>query len=328
MMADLVHINRFTQQTEPALAKSWKVSPDGLRYTLKLRRGLRFSDGHPLDADDVLFSFQLYLDEKVHAPQRDLLIVGGKPIVVGKLDSETLVFELAQPYGVGDRLFDGFAILPRHLLQKAYSEGTLAQAWSLTTPPEQIAGLGPFRLKEYVPGQRLVLERNPHYWKVDAKGSRLPYLDELTFLFVSSEDAQVLRFQAGETDLISALNAENFAALEPDQQKRGYRLHDLGPGLEYAFLFFNLNDLDPKALGPVARKQSWFRQVAFRQAVSAAIDRDAIVSLAFQGRAIPLWSHVTAGNRLWVNDRLPRPPRSIERARQLLQAVGFSWCTD
>src|SRR2546427_5351381 len=113
MMADLVHINRFTQQTEPALAKSWKVSPDGLRYTLKLRRGLRFSDGHPLDADDVLFSFQVYLDEKVHAPQRDLLIVGGKPIAVRKLDSETLVFELAQPYGVGDRLFDGFAILPR-----------------------------------------------------------------------------------------------------------------------------------------------------------------------------------------------------------------------
>src|SRR2546422_163508 len=229
MMADLVHINRFTQQTEPALAKSWKVSPDGLRYTLKLRRGLRFSDGHPLEADDVLFSFRLYLDEKVHAPQRDLLIVGGKPIVVGKLDSETLVFELAQPYGVGDRLFDGFAILPRHLLQKAYSEGTLAQAWSLTTPPEQIAGLGPFRLKQYVPGQRLVLERNPYYWKADRKGNRLPYLDELVFLIVPSEDAQVIRFQAGDTDVISRLNAENYAVLERQQQARGYTMSDIGP---------------------------------------------------------------------------------------------------
>jgi peptide/nickel transport system substrate-binding protein len=328
LMSDLIHINRYSQKTEPALARKWETSRDARHYTLRLRRDLVFSDGHPADADDVLFTFRAYMDETVHSPQRDLLIVSGKPIELRKVDSQTVAFDLAQPYAAVERLFDGFAILPRHLLERPYQEGRLSQAWGLGTPPGQIAGLGPFRLKEYVPGQRLVLERNPHYWKVDAKGSRLPYLDELTFLFVSSEDAQVLRFQAGETDLISALNAENFAALEPDQQKRGYRLHDLGPGLEYAFLFFNLNDLDAKALGPVARKQSWFRQVAFRKAVSAAIDRDAIVSLAFQGRATPLWSHVTAGNRLWVNDRLPRPPRSIERARQLLQAAGFSWRTD
>jgi len=78
MQADLVHINRATQLTEPALAKSWKVSPDGLVYTLILQQGIRFSDGEPLDADDVLFTFHVYLDENVHAPQRDLLIVGGK----------------------------------------------------------------------------------------------------------------------------------------------------------------------------------------------------------------------------------------------------------
>ena len=328
MMADLVHINRFTQQTEPALAKSWKVSPDGLRYTLKLRRGLRFSDGHPLDADDVLFSFQVYLDEKVHAPQRDLLIVGGKPIVVRKLDSETLVFELARPYGVGDRLFDGFAILPRHLLQKAYSEGTLAQAWSLTTPPGQIAGLGPFRLKQYVPGQRLVLERNPHYWKADRKGNRLPYLDELVFLIVPSEDAQVIRFQAGDTDAISRLNAENYAVLERQQQARGYTMSDIGPGLEYNFLFFNLNDLTARSLPQIARKQAWFRQLNFRQAVSAAIDREGIVRLVYQGRAEPLWGQVSPGNKLWANQALPRPPRSLDRARELLRAAGFSWKAD
>src|SRR6202795_1469166 len=111
MQADLVHINRSTQLTEPALAKSWKISRDGLQYTLALRPGLRFSDGHPLDADDVLFSFPVYLDESMHAPQRDLLIVGGKPITVRKVDPQTLVFKFAKPYGVEERLFDGFAIL-------------------------------------------------------------------------------------------------------------------------------------------------------------------------------------------------------------------------
>src|SRR6267378_6480072 len=88
MQADLVHINRATQLTEPALAKSWKISADGVRYTLTLRRGLKFSDGHPVDIEDVLFTFRVYLDEAVHATQRDLLIVGGKPIAVRKVDAQ------------------------------------------------------------------------------------------------------------------------------------------------------------------------------------------------------------------------------------------------
>src|SRR5262249_30680914 len=75
MHADLVHINRETQRTEPALAKSWKISTDGKRYTLLLRKGIKFSDGSPFSADDVVFSFQLYLDEKLHSPQRDLLVI-------------------------------------------------------------------------------------------------------------------------------------------------------------------------------------------------------------------------------------------------------------
>src|ERR1700724_4810830 len=114
MQADLVHINRATQLTEPALAKSWKGSSDGLDYTLTLRQGLHFSDGQPLDAEDVLFTFRVYLDEAVHAPQRDLLIIGGKPITVRKVDALTLVFHFAKPYSVGERVFDGLAILPRH----------------------------------------------------------------------------------------------------------------------------------------------------------------------------------------------------------------------
>src|SRR5271166_3346565 len=75
MMADLISINRQTQQTEPSIAKSWTVSRDGREFVLELRHGLRFSDGHPMDAADVVFTFQVYLDEKVHSPQRDLLII-------------------------------------------------------------------------------------------------------------------------------------------------------------------------------------------------------------------------------------------------------------
>jgi peptide/nickel transport system substrate-binding protein len=326
MQADLVHINRATQLTEPALAKSWKVSSDGLDYTLTLRRGLRFSDGEPLEAEDVLFTLQVYLDEGVHAPQRDLLIVGGKPVTVRKIDAQTLLFHFAKPYGVGERVFDGLAILPRHLLEKPYQEGKLGQIGSLSTPANQWAGLGPFHLKEYVAGQRLILERNPYYWKTDAQGHRLPYLNELVFLFVPSADAQVLRFQSGDTDVISRLGAENFSALA--RQQHGYTMTDAGPGLEYNFLFFNLNDVADKTAPETARKQKWFREVKFRQAVSAAVDREAIVHLVYQGRGAALWGPVTPGNRRWIDAAIPHSARSLDKARQLLRDAGFRWTNE
>src|SRR5215469_3171056 len=325
MNSDLIHINRETQKTEPALAKSWTVSRDGKTFTLQLRRGLRFSDGQPFTADDVVFSFELYLDEKIHSPQRDLLIVGGKPISVRKLGDYTVQFQLTEPYAAAERIFDGLAILPKHVLESAYKNGTFSKLWGVSAPPNEFAGLGPFRLKEYVPGQRIVLERNPYYWKEDRAGHRLPYIGQLVFLFVPSEDAQVIRFQAGDTDLLSRFGAEDFAVLQREQAAKGYALQDLGPGLEYSFLFFNLNNLDGKNLPAIAQKQSWFRDVRFRQAVSAAIDRDGIVRLVYNGRATPLWSQVTPGNKLWVDSSLADPPQSVDRARELLRSAGFSW---
>ncbi len=325
MMADLIHINSYTQQPEPALAKSWTVSPDGRKYALKLRHGLRFSDGLPLTADDVVFSFQVYLDEAVHAPQRDLLMVSGKPISVTKVDAETVLFELASPYGPGLRLFDGFAILPRHLLEGPYRAGRLAEAWSPTSPSTEIAGAGPFRLKEYVPGQRLVLEKNPFYWKQDSKGTQLPYLNELIFLFVPSEDAQVLRFQSGDIDVLSRISALNFSMLQSRASANGYRLDEAGPSLEWSFLFFNLNDLSKKNLPQIAAKQKWFANTAFRQAVSLVVDREGMVRLIYQTRATPIWSPVTPGNKQWYDQQLPHFARSLDQARQVLRGAGFNW---
>jgi peptide/nickel transport system substrate-binding protein len=327
MTGNLIRIDRATHRTAPALAKAWTVSKDGLSYVLELRRGLAFSDGRPVTADDVVFSFECYLDERNASPQRDLLLVGGKPVAVRKLDARRVSVEMSQPYAVAERLFDGIAILPKHLLGPAQAEGKLAQAWGLATPPDRIAGLGPFRLKAYVPGERIVLERNPHYWKADKAGRRLPYLDELVFLLVPSEDAEVLRFKAGETDLISRLGADNFAALEADAAAGRYTLHDLGPGLEYSFLVFNLNTQGK--LEGVAKKQAWFRNPAFRRAVSAAVDRRGIARLVYRGRATPLGTHVTPGNKLWINAALAAPkPRSLDRARQLLSGAGFTWNGD
>jgi peptide/nickel transport system substrate-binding protein len=321
-MADLVHINRRTLVTEPALAERWEVSADRRRYTVHLRRGVRFSDGHPFDADDVVFTFEAHLDPATGSPQRDLLIVHGKPVELRKQDAHTVVFSFAETYAPGDRLFDSIAILPRHLLQDAFGKKLLAKSWPLGTPAAQIAGLGPFRLREHVPGQKLVLERNPYYWKTGAGGERLPSIDGVTVLFVPGEDTQALRFRAGETDIIARVGARNFAVL--DRPDAAYRMEDLGPSLEFNFIAFNLNDLSGRH-PEVAAKQRWYRNVEFRRAISSAIDREAIVKLVYQGRGAPLWWHVSPGNRLWENQALPKPRRSVEKARDLLRAAGYSW---
>lgn len=328
LSADLIHINVESQKTEPALAKAWKVSPDGKTYTLELRQGIFFSDGHPFDADDVVFSFKVYLDEKVGSPQRELLDVGEKPIQVRKLGPYKVAFELPQPYAAAERLFDNVSILPQHLLHEAYEKGELARAWNLATNPGAMAGLGPFRVKQYIAGQQLLLERNPFYWKVDVKKNRLPYLDELRFVTVPSEDAETIRFQSGDLDVIDNINAGNYATLEKNQGAKHYRVQDLGPGMEYDFVFFNLNDLSSQQLPEIIRKQEWFRKDVFRQAVSAAIDRDDIVRLVYNGRATSLASQVTPANKLWINPAIPRPIHSLEKAKALLRSAGFSWRPD
>jgi len=323
---DLLHINNRSQQTEPGAADRWSVSSDGKHYRLHLRKNLRFSDGAPCQVEDVIFSFETYLNEEMNAPQRNLFIIAGKPMVVRKIDAETIGFDLPQPYAAAERLFDGVAILPRHLLQGEIAKGMAAQMWGLATTPQRVAGLGPFRLKKYIPGERLILERNPYYWKRDKRGKPLPYLDEIVAIFTGTSNAETLQFQAGETDVLNRISASDFAVLERDQRNRRYRLVDLGPGLEFEFLFFNQNALhaDPRLLS-ISRRQKWFNQTAFRQAVSSAIDRESIIRLAFLGRAYPLVTSETPSNSRWVNREIPRPVRSLEHARQLLRKSGFTW---
>ena len=176
MQADLIHINRQTQRTEPALASSWKVSPDGRKYTLQLRRDVKFSDGAPFTADDVIFTFQLYLDEALNSPQRDLLVIDNKPIVIRKLDNYTVEFDLTKPYGPGERIFDSLAILPKHLLEAAYRDKKIGEIWGVNAKPEEIAGLGPFRLKELCRRVSSSFSRRnlPNYWRKDASESTMP----------------------------------------------------------------------------------------------------------------------------------------------------------
>jgi peptide/nickel transport system substrate-binding protein len=314
MNADLITQNRATQMTTPALAESWVVSRDGKRYTVRLKKNVRFSDGEPFDAEDVVFTIRTYLDERTHSPQRDLLLIDGTPLQVRKIDQFTVAFDLPSRYATAERMFDGLAMLPKHLLQQSYHDGSLAHAWTLNTAASLIAGLGPFRLKSYQPGERLILERNPYYWN---QGK--PYLDEIEFIFVGDEDAELARFLAGETDVINRLSPKNAAVL----QARRLEVEDAGPSLDYNFLFFNLTPQSPHPA------KDWFEDRAFRQAISTAIDRKSIVDLIYAGKASPLRVHVTPGNRTWAQPGNPVPQLAdLKLAHHILSSAHFNWNAD
>jgi peptide/nickel transport system substrate-binding protein len=166
----------------------------------------------------------------------------------------------------------------------------------------------------------VVLERNPNYWKTDRAGQRLPYLDELTFLAVAKRGCAGDPLPGGRHRHDQPRGRRNFAVLEKDAKARGYALQDLGPGLEYTFLFFNLGDLAGKGLDATARRQAWFKDAASDEPCRRRWDRVGMARLAFGGRATPLGSHVTPGNKLWVDASLQAPAQSPQRARELLKA--------
>lgn len=327
MNARLIRINRQTQQAEGELATQWQLSPDGKTLDCDLRTDAKFSDGQPFTAEDVLFTFQVLQDPKVASPLADTFQSGGGQMKVEKLGDHKVRFAFSSPLAAVERLFDGIAILPKHSLEAAYREGKFAEAWNLSTPPAQVVGLGPFKLKEVVADQRIVMARNEHYWKKDASGTQLPYLDELIISIDADRSAQVLKFQNGETDLLYPVNVDDVPALQALEQQGKIKLMDMGPSQIREIFWFNLNDGKSKEgkpfLDPV--KRAWFSDVRFRQAISHAIDRDAIVSVVFAGKAAPQYGFLSAGDKLWHNDQVKKYSYDVERAKSLLKQAGFKY---
>lgn len=322
----LVALDRQTLEPVPALAESWEVSDEGRVLDVELRRGVRFSDGEPFDAEDVVFTFETLLDPQNRAPQRASLVIGGEPVKVGATGSHSVRFELSQPRAAVVRMLDGVWILPSHRVRRLVLAGEWPQAWGVGTLPGEMVGLGPFRLASYRTGERLVLERNPHYWKVDPQGVRLPYLDEIEFVMVAGEDAEVLRFAAGDTDITDRLSPDNFHSLQ--RAGADHVMTDVGPGLSYSFLFFNLNDLAGRNLLEFESRQAWYRKRHFRRAISLGIDRAGIARVVYRGRAVPLATHELPVSDTWRMPTLEPPRHDPEAARQALRLAGFGWRHD
>lgn len=317
--ARLVRVNGVTQQLEPWLAERWTASDDGLRYRVMLRPDLFFSDGTAATADDVVFSIAAaYADGSALG---DSVMVAGKPLQAVAVDPLTVDIVFPAPFGPGLRILNNLPILPRHKLQQAVANGTFQRAWNVSTPVTEIVGLGPFVLSEYVPGQRLTFSRNPRYFRADAAGQPLPYLDRIVVEVVPDQGAQVLRLQAAQADTtVSEVRPEDYAPLKRSADQGKLQLLDLGVAMDPDAFWMNLT---PGAFAADPRR-AWIQRDELRQAISLAVDRQAFADAVFLGAALPVFGPVTPANRLWYSDQVPRPTHNLALARQRLASIGLS----
>jgi len=319
--AKLVRINNTTQEVEPWLAESWTTSDDRRRVTLKLREHVAFSDGEPFTADDVLFTFEAVYDKRADTVLADSMqTAAGQRLTVTAPDAHTVEIAFATPFAPGVRLLDNLPILPRHKLGAALKDGSFARAWSVSTPPSDVVGLGPFVLTQYVPGQRLVFARNPHYWRKAADGTPLPYLDKLTVEIIPDQNAELLRLQAGQLDAtVRPLGPEAYATLRRAGDTSRVKLLDLGLGLEADAFWINLK---PGAFAGDPRA-AWLQRDELRRAISMAVDRKAFADTVFLGAAEPVYGPFTPSNRKWYWEGTPKVPYDPAGAKAILATIGL-----
>ncbi|MBU0550346.1 ABC transporter substrate-binding protein [Myxococcota bacterium] len=318
-----------SQSERPGLCASYTRSEDGLRYIFTLREGLRWSDGHPLTTDDYLFSYALITDPQITTPIQDLFQQkdqAGQPRypIIDKLDDLSFRFTLHQPDVLFHFTVGSLIVLPKHQWAEPLKSKPFQELMRLDTPPSQLISSGPYRIKEVVPSQRIVLERNPYFWKIDSAGNRLPYIDEILFKVVPDFNVSFMKFLNGETDLLE-VRPEQLNTLR--QHRNRFVIKDLGPAFATTYLMFNLNTrLKPDGQPYLSEvKQRWFNNKQFRKAISYAIDRAGIVRTALNRRGRPLWAFYSPANRKWHSNKVTRYPYSPEKAKSILESEGFKY---
>lgn len=348
----LFDYDRLRQEPVPRLAKSWEYDEATHRWTFHLREGIRWSDGVPITSDDFLFTAEAIFDPDVPSQYRDLMAIEGEPYTFTAPDPRTLVVQIP---GVDSTAFIqliNLRALPRHIYGKALEKGIFAETLGLGTPPEEIVTSGPLRVKAFSSGDRLLLGRNPHFYRFDERGTRLPYLDELALQIVPDFDAMALRFQSGDLDLYeSPIQPQNLLVIQEGAQKGDYSVFNPGVSLRSVHYWFNLKPggsydgedgerelwepLRSDAVPPpeilaknfryyiAPYKRRWFERDEFRQACSMATDRASIVRTIYFGQADPLYGFVSPADATWHNPDIPKFPYDPEKAKALLDSIDF-----
>ncbi|MDZ8029255.1 MAG: ABC transporter substrate-binding protein [Nostoc sp. DedQUE01] len=289
----LINENPITTKLEPGLAESWEVSEDAQRVVITLREGLKWSDGKPMTADDVVFTYnEIYLNPKIPTSLKDALKVGEKGTLpkVRKIDDRRVEFTIQEPFAPFVRYVGGIPIMPAHALQQAIrtteSDGNpkFISMWGTGTDPKQIVGNGPYVMESYVPSQRVIFRRNPYYWRKDAQGNPQPYIDRIVWQIIESTENQLISFRSGQLDDLE-IPPEGFSLIKREEKRAKFKIYNGGPNTSTTFISFNLNQAKNSQGKPLVDpiKSRWFNQKEFRQAIAYALDRETMKINAYRG---------------------------------------------
>lgn len=293
----LVRVNRVTLKAQPELASEWKVSEGGKRIRFKLREGLKYSDGTPFSAADVAYTMQQLMDPALHSSTGDAFRSGEGKVTTQVISPSVVEIEFPAPVANLVNLFDTVAIL------------------SATSPQKEMTALGPFYITEHKAGSYLLLKRNPYYWKKDAAGKQLPYLDAVRLEIEQNPEIEAMRYKRGEVHLINTVSPAIFEKLSADSAA----VRDAGASTDTEQLWFNQVPGSPIP----AYKLAWFTSTNFRRAVSEAINRSDLARIVFRGHAAPAIGIISPSNKFWFNTSLKPHPYDTASALHRLQQDGF-----
>ena len=325
----LTTVNAYDLTVEPNLAKSWTVSEDGLTWTFKLREDVFWNDGVQFTADDVVFTFNdLIYNTEIPSSSKDIFTFEGAPMNVEKENKFTVRFILPVKFAPFLRSL-GQAILPKHKLEEAVRTGKFNFTWGIDTDPKEIVGTGPFALKDYRPGERLVFGRNEYYWKRSVDGEKLPYLEGIIYLIVQNTDTAFLKFIDGELDYYGVRGGD-YPLLKPKEAKQNFTIYNSGPAFGTNFIIFNQNDrVNPESGEPFVDpvKLKWFTDANFRRAVAMAIDKQRIIEILMNGLGFPQHSAISPSKGFFHKSNVKKYGYDLQKAKKTLNTNGY-WDRD
>jgi peptide/nickel transport system substrate-binding protein len=326
----VVDRNPLTLEWEPRLAEKWEIASDNLSAVFTMRKGVVWSDGKPITAQDVVYTINdIILNQEkdsegnflLNTNQRDSFLVGEAYMKVELIDDYRFKVTLPSLYA---GLLETMAVapMPKHIFEPLIKEKGIAAVnsfWGVDTDVTKVVGSGPFLIDQYVPSQKVVLKRNPTYWMKDAKGQPFPYLDKVVFLTVDNQNTAVLKFQSKELD-IYGLRGSDVATLIPKKKELNFELYNGGPASGTTFLVLNENPDGVK--DPV--KLAWFNDRRFRTAMAYLVDKETIINNLMFGFGFPQDSFIpTFSPYYWKGAAAATPEFNPEKAKKLLDEMDL-----
>ncbi len=295
------------RKIEPALATKWTyISPTQVRF--ELRRNVRFHDGTPFTADDVIFSFN-----RIRQPQGTMGIYVTGIAEIRKIDSHTVDFMMAAPNPLLLRNIVDFRLMSKAWAEKNKSTDVQNyKAKEENYASRNVMGTGPYMITGWVPDQRVTMKVNPNWWDKSTSN-----ITDVVYTPIKSDPTRVAALIAGDVDLLTDLPTQDVARLRQDSKLK------VVDGPEVRTIFLALDQHSNELKYSDVKGKNPFKDKRVREALSIVVDREAIKRTIMRGLSIPAALMVPPGVEGWSAelDTVSRP--DVDRAKKLMAEAGY-----